>query len=203
MGLHNYLIFVRKLNNMGRWATEFMHQRTTVSEHSFLVAQIGQMLALIEEQNGGTVDWGRLFRKLLNHDVIEAITGDILSTTKYKNPALSAALNLIEKELAEETFFSQMEQPYKDLYRNLLFDGKDDSVEGQILRAADNIDALMECIFEVKLNNIQPFEEKYHMILGKLGESELVSVRYFIADVLPGLVDDCERLAGGRKCGGK
>lgn len=195
MGLHNYLLFVRKLNNMGRWATEFMHQRTTVSEHSFLVAQIGQMLALIEEENGGTVDWGRMFRKLINHDVIESITGDILSTTKYKSPELSAALSIIEKELAEEIFFAEMEQPYRNLYRDLLFDGKDESLEGQILRAADNIDALMECIFEVKLNNIRPFEEKYHMILKKLKQSGLVSVQYFIANVLPGLVADCERLA--------
>ena len=128
MGLHNYLVFVRKLNNMGRWATEFMHQRTTVSEHSFLVAQIGQMLALIEEENGRQIDWGRLLRKLINHDVVEAITGDILSTTKYKNPELSAALSLIEKELAEEIFFAQMEQPYRDRYRRPLFDGKDDSM---------------------------------------------------------------------------
>jgi putative hydrolase of HD superfamily len=201
VGLHNYLIFVRKLNNMGRWATEFMHQRTTVSEHSFLVAQIGQMLALIEEENGGKVDWGRLFRKLINHDVIESITGDILSTTKYKKPELSAALTIIEKELAEETFFAEMEQPYRNLYRDLLFDGKDDSLEGQILRAADNIDALMECIFEVKLNNIGLFEEKYHTILKKLKESGLVSVRYFIANVLPGLIADCDRLA--RKPAGK
>lgn len=195
MGLHNYLLSVRKLNNMGRWATEFMHQRTTVSEHSFLVAQIGQMLALIEEENGCAVDWGRMFRKLINHDVIESITGDILSTTKYKSPELSAALGIIEKELAEEIFFAEMEQPYRNLYRELLFDGKDDSREGQILRAADNIDALMECIFEVKLNNFRPFEEKYHMILKKLKESGLVSVRYFVANVLPGLVADCERLA--------
>lgn len=206
MGLHNYLVFVRKLNNMGRWATEFMHQRTTVSEHSFLVAQIGQMLALIEEENGGRVDWGHLFKKLINHDVVEAITGDILSTTKHKNRQLSAALSIIEKELAEETFFSQMEQPYRDLYRNLLFDGKDESVEGQILRAADNIDALMECIFEVKLNNIRPFEDKYFMILERLRQSSLVSVQYFIDNVLPGLVDECERLAGkhspGKSAGG-
>ena len=63
-GLCNYLLTVRKLNNMGRWSTDFMHQRTTVSEHSFFVAQVGQMLATIEEVNGETVDWGRLFKKL-------------------------------------------------------------------------------------------------------------------------------------------
>ena len=26
MGLHKYLMTVRKLNNMGRWSTDYMHQ---------------------------------------------------------------------------------------------------------------------------------------------------------------------------------
>ena len=29
----------RKLNNIGRWANEFLHQRSSVAEHSFSVAQ--------------------------------------------------------------------------------------------------------------------------------------------------------------------
>lgn len=194
MGLDNYLLFVRKLNNMGRWATEFMHQRTTVSEHSFSVAQVGQMLALIEEQYGNNINWGKLFKKLLNHDVVESITGDILSTTKHKNREVSAAIKLIEHELAEENLFSHMEEPYKSLYRDILFDGKDDTMEGCILRYADNIDALIECICEVKLNNYYPFEKKYFTILEKLQDSKLKSVHYFLNNILPGLIHGCERL---------
>ncbi len=194
MSLHNYLLAVRKLNNMGRWATEFMHLRTTVSEHSFFVAQIGQMLALIEEENGQVVDWGRLFKKLINHDVVEAITGDIISTIKHKNSEMRDMVSVIEKEVAEENLIVSMEEPYKSIYRGLLFDGKDESLEGNILRSADNIDALMECIGEIKLHNFYPFTEKYHSILAKLKQSDLVSVKYFVKVILIELIADCEVL---------
>lgn len=194
MGLSNYLLTVRKLNNMGRWSTDFMHQRTTVSEHSFFVAQVGQMLALVEEQNGGVIDWGRLFKKLLNHDVVEAITGDIISTVKHKNEQFRDMLNLLEREVAEENLLSEMEEPYKALYRDILFDGKDDSIEGKILKCADHIDAIMECIGEVKLNNLYPFASKYHSILEKLKASDLASAKHFMDRILPELIKECPGL---------
>ena len=50
----------------------------------------------------------------------------------------------------------------------VIFDGKDDSIEGLILTAADNIDALIECIQEIKLSNYEPFLEKYTYILDKI-----------------------------------
>jgi len=179
---------------MGRWATDFMHQRTTVSEHSFYVAQVGQMMALIEEENGNTVDWGRLFKKLLNHDVVEAITGDIISTVKHKNEQLGDMLNLLEKEVAEENLLDNMEEPYKGKYREILLEGKDDTLEGKILKCADHFDAIMECIGEVKLSNLDPFVEKYHTIKQNLLESELASAKYFVDKILPELVKGCKEL---------
>ena len=187
-GLDKYLLEVRKLNNMGRWATEFMHSRPTVSEHSFLVAQVGQMLALIEEENGNTIDWGKLFKKLLNHDVVEAITGDIISTVKHKSSEMRDMVSAIEREIAEEHLLCHMGEPYKKIYRDILFDGKDESLEGQILKAADHIDALMECVGEIKLHNKSPFVDKYNIILEKLKSIELSSVQYFVSSILPEIV---------------
>lgn len=194
MSLHNYLLTVRKLNNMGRWSTDFMHQRTTVSEHSFFVAQVGQMMALIEEENGNTVDWSKLFKKLLNHDVVEALTGDIISTVKHKNEQLRDMLNLLEREVAEENLLISMEEPYKGIYRDILLDGKDETLEGKILKCADYFDAIMECIGEVRLNNLEPFVDKYHSIMEKLLESDMISARYFIETILPELVKGCKAL---------
>ena len=194
MGLHNYLQTVRKLNNMGRWSTDFMHRRATVSEHSFFVAQIGQMLAFIEEQNGNAIDWGRLFKKLLNHDVVEAMTGDIISTIKHKNEQFRDMLGILEMEVMEENLLVSMEEPYKSIYRDLLSDGKDETLEGRILKCADYIDAIMECAYEVRLNNLEPFVEKYHAISQNLAESELISAKYFMDKILPELVKGCKAL---------
>lgn len=194
MSLDKYLKTVRKLNNMGRWAPEFMHQRATVSEHSFLVAQIGQMLAIIEEEHGNKVNWESLFKKLINHDVVEALTGDILSFVKHRKPEMKKMVDIIEEEVAHEHLLSFMEEPYRSIYGKLMFDGKDETIEGQILRCADNIDALIECINEINLENCTPFEEKYHIILAQLKEINLVSSKYFLENILPNLTSSCKKL---------
>lgn len=194
MGFANYLHIVRKLNNMGRWSNEYMHSRTTVSEHLFFVTQIGQMLGTIEEENGNKVDWKVLYEKLINHDVPEAMTGDIINTMKYRESKLKELVDKIEDELVEEELVSNLDSPFKEKYREILMNFKDGSLEGLILEYADRIDALLECVYELKLGNWQTFKEKYFVLVEKLEESELVSVKYFLEDVLPEMVKDIEVL---------
>ena len=185
MGLAQYLYAARKLNNIGRWASDFMHKRSSVSEHSFFVTQIAQMLGVIEEEKGNAVNWEKLYKKALNHDVVEAFTGDILSNVKNMTPKMKAAVDDIETMIADEILFSKMEEPYKEIYRSMIFDGKDETLEGQILRYADNIDAMLECLTETNLGNNTPFKKKYSEIRDKLSKAPLVSVQYFINSVLP------------------
>lgn len=194
MGFSNYLEIVRKLNNMGRWSNEYMHSRATVSEHIFFVTQIGQMLGVIEEENGNEVNWKVLYEKLLNHDVPEAMTGDIINTMKYRESKLKELVDKIEDELVEEELVENLDSPFKERYREMLMDFKDDTLEGRILEYADRIDALIECIYELKLGNYQTFREKYFVLVDKLKESELVSVKYFLEQVLPDIVKDIEIL---------
>jgi putative hydrolase of HD superfamily len=185
MGLAQYLYAARKLNNIGRWASEFMHIRSSVSEHSFFVTQIAQMLGVIEEEKGRNIDWEKLYKKALNHDVVEAFTGDILSNVKNMTPKIKHAVDDVENMIAEELLFSKIDSPYKEIYRDMIFDGKDESIEGQILRYADNIDAMLECLTEAKLGNNTPFKKKYEEIKVKLQKVELQSVKYFITEILP------------------
>ena len=194
MGFSNYLHIVRKLNNMGRWSNEYMHSRATVSEHLFFVTQIGQMLGVIEEESGNQVDWKLLYEKLINHDVPEAMTGDIINTMKYRESKLKELVDKIEDELVEEELVDNLESPYKERYRSMLTNFKDDSLEGHILEYADRIDALLECVYELKLGNSQTFKEKYYILVSKLEESELLSVKYFLKEVLPEMVTDIDSL---------
>lgn len=194
MGFSNYLHIVRKLNNMGRWSNEYMHSRATVSEHLFFVTQIGQMLGVIEEENGNPVDWKLLYEKLINHDVPEAMTGDIINTMKYRESKLKELVDKIEDELVEEELVDNLESPYKERYRTMLTSFKDDSLEGHILEYADRIDALLECVYELKLGNSQTFKEKYYILVEKLEESELFSVKYFLKEVLPEMITDIDSL---------
>lgn len=185
MGLAQFLYSTRKLNNIGRWASDFMHIRSSVSEHSFFVTQIAQMLGVIEEEKGNKVNWEKLFKKALNHDVVEAFTGDILSNVKNMTPKMKTAVEDIETIIADELLFSKMEEPYDRIFRQMMFDGKDETLEGQILRYSDNIDAMLECLTETKLGNNTPFNKKYSEIKEKLKKSPLASVQYFLENVLP------------------
>jgi len=185
MGLAQFLYSARKLNHISRWASDFMHIRSSVSEHSFLVTQIAQMLGIIEEEHGNDVNWEKLFKKAINHDVIESLTGDILSHVKNRTPKMKQAVNDMEEMVANEILFSQMKKPYDEIYKNLLFEGKDDTTEGKILKYADYIDAMLECLTEVKLGNNNPFLRKYNEIREKCLESDLESVIFFIENVLP------------------
>ena len=184
MGFERYLKLIRKMN-MGRWATEFMHKRKNVSEHSFSVIQIGQMLALLEESFGNTVDWKTLSMKLSNHDVPEAITGDINSEVKNSNKEMKTMIEIIEKESVHQAVLRWMDEEYRSIYEKSLLDGKDDSLEGKILTGADLIDALMECMEEIELGNGKVFQGKYEKILERIKESELESVAFFVKEILP------------------
>ena len=175
----------RKLNNIGRWANEFLHQRSSVAEHSFSVAQIAQLLGIIEEENGRQIDWKRLYRKALNHDIPEAVMGDA---------EVKKALSIVEETLVEENLLNSISEPYKSIYREIIFDGKDDSIEGLILTAADNLDALIECIQEIKLSNCEPFLEKYTYILDKIKSIDLYSAGYFAQHILPYITNNCDAL---------
>lgn len=192
--LGKLILAARKLNNIGRWANEFLHQRSSVAEHSFAVAQIAQLLGLLEETNGTKIDWQKLYRKALNHDIPESVVGDVISTTKNSNEEVKKALHMVEKSLVEEKLLSGIEEPFYSRYKEIIFDGKDESLEGKILSAADNIDALIECIQEVKLANKEPFLEKYYYIMEKINQIDIYSSRYFVENIIPYLIKDCEVL---------
>lgn len=197
MGFGNLLKTVRKLNRMWRWANQYMTEdvRPTVSSHTFTVAQTAQMLGVIEEKNGTPINWRNLYEKAINHDVKEAITGDILSHVKNRNKQMKALVQQIENELTEDYIFSKLPSEYVDIYRKILNNDKDETIEGQILEAADKIDALIEAIIELQRNN--PEEEFFKCFIDNirfLRDMDLYSIKYFLNNILFELIGDATEL---------
>ena len=75
------------------------------------------------------MDWSRLLKNFLNHDVVEAMTGDIISTVKHKNEQLRDMLGMLEKEIVEKTCLRAWRNRTKA--STILFDGKDNTLEGK------------------------------------------------------------------------
>lgn len=185
-GLANFIAYAKKLTNIQRWNTEFLYHKASVAEHSYSVAQIAQCIGIIEQKHGKKIDWAKLYRKAINHDIKESCTGDILHNTKHKKEEVNKALNIIETELSNEYILSKIDNvDYRQEVENIINEDKDDTLEGKILSAADMIDAMLECQQEIKLGNVNPFKERYHYLEKKLYEIDLISIKLFLTEILP------------------
>ena len=102
------------------------------------VATIAQTLADIEEQAGNTIDWQILYEKALNHDYTERFIGDIKTPVKYANKELRQMLSTVEEKMTDTFIEEEIPESFQPIYRRRLADGKDDSLEGQLLAIADN-----------------------------------------------------------------
>ncbi len=185
-GLANFLSYARKLANISRWNVEFLYKKASVAEHSFFVAQIAQLIGIIEEKNGAVIDWKRLYRKAINHDIKESVTGDIPHHTKHRKEEVNKALAMIETELVREYILSEIpDEDYRKRIEEIINEDKDDTLEGKILTAADMIDAMLECAQEVKLGNTNPFLGKYRYWEKRLQKIDLAAVPLFLEHILP------------------
>ena len=184
-GLANFISYARKLSNIKRWNTEFLYHKASVAEHSYSVAQIAQCIGLIEEQHGQEINWAKLYRKAINHDIKESCTGDILHNTKHKKEEVNKALDIIETELSNEYILSKIDNlTYRKKVEEIINEDKDDTIEGKILTAADCIDAMLECQQEIRLGNLMPFRERYYYLEKKLYDIELYAVKPFLTEII-------------------
>ncbi|WCF11422.1 HD domain-containing protein (plasmid) [Paenibacillus thiaminolyticus] len=176
-----YLATIRGLMDQGRYQNLFLFKKRSVAEHSWSVAKICQVLAYLEiHKYGNKVDMGTLLELAITHDELELITGDILSHTKRRTPAMQKAVNEMEKVVFEEEYSKIIPSNWEENFRRFTLEAKDDSMEGRLLSAADAIDALLEAIEEVELGNTKKFMNVLRLQAEKLLSIELDSVKHFL-----------------------
>lgn len=102
-----------------------------------------------------------LYEKSLNHDFAEVFTGDIKTPVKYASKELKHLFSQVEEEMVDTFIKEEIPTQYQHVYRERLQEGKDDSLEGQILSVADKIDLLYETFGEIQKRNPEPLFLKY------------------------------------------
>ncbi|MGM9944084.1 MAG: YfbR-like 5'-deoxynucleotidase [Lysinibacillus sp.] len=191
MGIHTYFKSLTKLERIERCPGEFMFERHTVASHSFKVAQYAQFLATVEELNGTEINWKLLYEKALNHDYPEIFIGDIKTPVKYWTPETRMMLHKVEEGMIANFIETEFPDQFKQIYRDKLKEGKDQTVEGMILSVADKIDQLYEAFAEIQRGNTEPaFIEMYHDALVIIKNIKLSCVTYFLENILNELVDE-------------
>ncbi|KRO27881.1 hd superfamily hydrolase [Lactiplantibacillus fabifermentans DSM 21115] len=185
--MHQYLQSLSNLETIQRAPGFFKYQNHSVAAHSFKVAEIAQFLGDVEENAGQTVNWRALYEKSLNHDYNERFIGDIKTPVKYATTQLREMLADVEHKLSQNFVQNEIPAEFRAAYSRRLSEGKDDTLEGQILSVADKIDLLYESFGEIQKGNPEPvFTDIYQESLRTIvAFKAMASVQYFLKSVLP------------------
>ncbi|MFC5401429.1 YfbR-like 5'-deoxynucleotidase [Cohnella soli] len=194
MGIHTYFQSLTDLERIIRCPGKFKFQEHSVSAHSWKVVQYAKTLADIEESCGVTIDWKKLYEITSSHDYGEIFIGDIKTPVKHYSLELRAMLQKVEEGMIELFIDEHIPEELKPIFRRQLREGKDNSVEGQILEVADKMDQIYEAFAELQRGNTEKeFIVMYRSALIKIKQIDLHCVAYFLKHILPDLVREGSR----------
>ena len=192
MGVHQYFKSLNDLEKLVRCPGKFKYQEHNVAAHSFKVTKIAQYLGTVEEHKGNEIDWRSLYEKGLNHDYPEIFTGDIKTPVKYASLELNTLFMEVEETMTTKFIETEFPPEYQQIYKERLKEGKDSTLEGQILSVADKIDLLYESFGEIQKRNPEPlFFEIYEESLATIKRFDhLVCVRDFLGNILTEMLSE-------------
>lgn len=181
MDLNKFFFTERNLDRVIRFSNQMRIKDESVAAHSFHTAMYSMILADLEIAAGNKVNVEKLLRSALIHDLEESMTGDILHGFKYSDPELLKNMRKMGAEFYEkivEDLPDNISGKYMDLWR----DAKSEGIEGEIMEAADKIEALVYSIEEYSLGN-KNFKPIINYLMDGLVKVELGSVRYVLKNL--------------------
>lgn len=191
MGIHRYFRSLNELERIIRCPGKFKFEEHSVAAHSWKVVQYAKTLADIEEQYGNTVDWKKLYEITSSHDYGEIFIGDIKTPVKHSSVELRQLIQQVEDGMVDHFIEEHIPESFKPIFRRQLREGKDDSLEGQILEVADKMDQVYEAFAELQRGNTEKeFIAMYVNALVKIKQIRLACVDYFLNEILPDMVNE-------------
>lgn len=191
MGIHTYFRSLNELERIIRCPGKFKFEEHSVSAHSWKVVQYAKTLADIEERNGVSIDWKKLYEITSSHDYGEIFIGDIKTPVKHSSKELRLLIQQVEEGMIEYFIEENIPEDFKAIFRKQLREGKDDSVEGLILEVADKMDQVYEAFAELQRGNTEKeFIVMYRNALVKIKNIQLHCVDYFLENILPDMVEE-------------
>ena len=181
MGIHKFFMSLNDLERIIRCPGRFKFEEHNVAAHSWKVSQYALVFATIEENNGATINWKSLYEKTINHDYGEVFIGDIKTPVKHSSPELKEMIAHVEDKMVEDFITREIPDDFKTVFKNRLKEGKDATIEGQLLEFADKLDQFYESFAELKRGNNDPeFINMYQQALKRILKIDLQpSVAYF------------------------
>lgn len=176
---------VNRMKLIDRWALMRNTSKENIAEHSHSVAVIAHALALIGNKKfGKNYNTERVCLLALYHDTTEVITGDMPTPVKYYNDDIKSVYKDIE-HIAGERLLAMLPDEFKDDYTPLFEKREEDGELWALVKAADKISALIKCIEEKRMGNLE-FDKALEAQEKLIDEIQLDEVKYFRDNFLSG-----------------
>ncbi len=181
---YNFFAVISRMKYINRWALMRNTIQENLSEHSLETAYIAHVLAIMRnKRHGGNVDPQRCALLAMYHDCTEIITGDLPTPIKYYNPEIRDAYGEIE-ENAKNKLLSYLPDDLKDEYEPLFVPTENEKELWQLVKAADKISALIKCIDERNMGNID-FKRAEESTLKAIKKLNCTEANEFLEEFLP------------------
>lgn len=180
----HFFAYISKLRWLQRWGMKRNVIAENVMEHSWEVATITHVLALIRNRHfDGQVDVNAVVVAALYHDCNEVITGDMPSPIKYHSPEITRAYKAIEAQ-ADHELLGLLPDDLQADFRDVLIEHELPADHLELIKAADTISAYLKCEAEVQAGN-QEFTGAREDVRSRLERIDLPEVRYFMEVFAP------------------
>ena len=177
--MSRFFAIIGRLKDVTRWTRMRSVEAETTKEHSWDVATIAQMLAVIRRDVfGREIDTGYVAEVALYHHVSQVITGDMPTPIKYHSDGITSAYKAIEEQ-AQEELLALVPAEVRESFRRILLDKHIDPDVRALVKAADTIAAVLKARFEVRAGN-SDFVDPLDVLERKLASSALPEVHVFM-----------------------
>ncbi len=181
---YHFFAIMSRMKYINRWSLMNNTRQENISEHSLTVAMLAHALAVISNKRfGNHLDPEHAAAVALFHDCTEIITGDLPTPIKYSSKTMRNAYKDIEAEAAEQ-LLSTLPEALREEYRELLLPEKTDAYTLSLVKAADKLSALIKCIEEERMGNLE-FNRAKTELITSLNQMNLPEVSVFIQEFLP------------------
>lgn len=181
---YHFFAIMSRMKYINRWSLMNNTRQENISEHSLTVAMLAHALAVISNKRfGNHLDPEHAAAVALFHDCTEIITGDLPTPIKYSSKTMRNAYKDIEAEAAEQ-LLSTLPEDLREEYRELLLPEKTDAYTLSLVKAADKLSALIKCIEEERMGNLE-FNRAKTELITSLNQMNLPEVSVFIQEFLP------------------
>lgn len=179
-----FFSFLARMKYVNRWALMRNTFEEDLSAHSFEVAAIAHMLALIGNRRfGRNYNAERAAALGLYHDMPEILTGDLPTPVKYFNKEIVSAYAAVEAA-ATQRLLNALPEDLREELSPMFLPREEDAALRRLVKAADKIAAYIKTLEERRAGNTE-FAKAEETTLAKIRELDLPEAKAFMDEFIP------------------